>query len=280
MKRLKVNEEYFKLIDTIEKAYWLGFLYSDGSIIYRNGIPHKTVLALKDKDPIRFFKKHTEAEHKLSEFDIYDKRTLKIYKRFSLQITNPTFTGHVHNTGLIGKSNYKTQFPLIEQKYVSHFLRGLFDGEGHIVFTGGTGLHNINFLATHPIICYIKNFLKNFLNIEVGKIYTKATNSTGILSYIKICKWNDLVKLINFLYTDSDIETRLERKYLAANSLLNYREIIENSKPIFKFTNGIQNFEGKDLKNFCLENNLSMGRLKEVHKGQRSHYKGWKSRSN
>lgn len=276
MKRLKVNEEYFKLINTNEKAYWLGFLYADGSIIYRKEAPDKTVLSLKDKDPVEFFKKHIESDHKLSEFDIFDKRTLKTYKRFTIQITNPIFTGHVYNTGLIGKSNYQTQFPLIERKYISHFLRGLFDGDGHIVFTGGIGKHNINFLATHPIICYIKDFLTDSLNIKTKKIYTKATNHTGALSYIKICKWDDLVKLINFLYADSDIEIRLERKYLVAMSLLKYRENIENSKTIFKFTNGTQNFEGKELKDFCLENKLVANRLREVYKGQRSHHKGWK----
>ena len=38
MSKYTYNENYFKIIDSEEKAYWLGFLYADGCItrFYRN----------------------------------------------------------------------------------------------------------------------------------------------------------------------------------------------------------------------------------------------------
>ena len=61
-----VNEDYFEVIDTEEKAYWLGFLYADGSV----GTSRYTVeLALKEEDyeHILKFKEHIESEHKISK---------------------------------------------------------------------------------------------------------------------------------------------------------------------------------------------------------------------
>lgn len=36
-KKYKVNEDYFKLIDNQDKAYWLGFLYADGYVRIHQG---------------------------------------------------------------------------------------------------------------------------------------------------------------------------------------------------------------------------------------------------
>jgi len=33
MKRKKFNEDYFEIIDTAEKAYFLGFIFADGCLI-------------------------------------------------------------------------------------------------------------------------------------------------------------------------------------------------------------------------------------------------------
>ena len=32
MRMYDIDKDYFKVIDTEEKAYWLGFIYADGSI--------------------------------------------------------------------------------------------------------------------------------------------------------------------------------------------------------------------------------------------------------
>lgn len=49
------NESYFEVIDTEDKAYWLGFLYADGNIYYhkdKNGDRKggKVELSLKSDD--------------------------------------------------------------------------------------------------------------------------------------------------------------------------------------------------------------------------------------
>ena len=36
MRKKNYNEDYFEQIDTEDKAYFLGFIYADGSVIYDN----------------------------------------------------------------------------------------------------------------------------------------------------------------------------------------------------------------------------------------------------
>ncbi len=50
-----INENVFDNIDTEEKAYWLGFLYADGYVTYKNYTIGLGV-ALKDIDHLRKFK--------------------------------------------------------------------------------------------------------------------------------------------------------------------------------------------------------------------------------
>ncbi|MBC8427393.1 MAG: hypothetical protein H8D97_00730 [Proteobacteria bacterium] len=57
------NEEYFNNIDTKEKAYWLGFIYADGSVSQENSKDKRLEIGLSSKD-----------EKHLQKFaDIFDK---------------------------------------------------------------------------------------------------------------------------------------------------------------------------------------------------------------
>ena len=58
-----VNEEYFSVIDSAEKAYWLGMLYADGSVTSKNQL----WLGLKDKEHIEKFKTFLQSKHKIQE---------------------------------------------------------------------------------------------------------------------------------------------------------------------------------------------------------------------
>ena len=76
-----LNENYFNVIDTPNKAYVLGWIVSDGYVS-----KNKLVFGLKDLEILEFIKKELDSNHKISESSVYDKRTKKTYKQYRLQI--------------------------------------------------------------------------------------------------------------------------------------------------------------------------------------------------
>jgi len=61
-----VNDEFFERIDTEEKAYWLGFLYADGSVHHIN---LTIALQRSDEEHLKLFLKHLESENGVYQHD-------------------------------------------------------------------------------------------------------------------------------------------------------------------------------------------------------------------
>lgn len=60
---LNLNENYWKIIDSFDKAYFLGFLLTDGNV-YRNLI--RLELGIKDINILKIFSKYTNNTNKIS----------------------------------------------------------------------------------------------------------------------------------------------------------------------------------------------------------------------
>lgn len=65
-KSKKVDQNFFEVIDTEEKAYWLGFIYADGCVS-KTSNQDKFEIKLKrtDLDHIEKLKKSLQSEHKI-----------------------------------------------------------------------------------------------------------------------------------------------------------------------------------------------------------------------
>lgn len=273
----KVNEDYFNTIDSHEKAYWLGFLYADGCISYRGNTPYRITLTQKEDGPIKDFKDAIQSEHNILYSKFFDKRQNKIYNRCQIQVSSKKFAAHVYNTGLHGKNNYATKFPIILNEFQNSFIRGLFDGDGSVVIKNkDISKMNIDFLGTESILKTIRHILISQLNIKIRKITPFVTNPTGSLCYMQFSNKTDLVRLIDFIYKDSTPKTRLFRKYTRAMSYkLWYSENISGNK-IYTFIKDGTLATIKDLNLFCIEHNLNLTSLRKVIQGICKHHNNWK----
>ena len=127
---------YFKNIDRKEKAYWLGFLYADGSVGFKRGGRANKSCNLR----IRFGLKASDK----SSVDIVNRfaKTLGIENRYvyvrcnglyGFAITNDIMAKHLCKHGLIiGKDKtYHIKLPKLSsrQLYLA-FLLGYYDGDG------------------------------------------------------------------------------------------------------------------------------------------------------
>jgi hypothetical protein len=246
-----LNLKYFENIDSNEKAYWLGFISADGSLS-KNG--YKLSFGVKDSDILEKFKRAISSGSPVSDFNVYDERTDKTYNRYSLQICSKEFCQYIRNHGVDENKSKVFKFPKIDEKYYSHFIRGLYDGDGSICIVKSKVIENINFraniISSLECVNYIKVYLES-INISSNKIFSKHDQNIHYITFGK-----DVIKFLNWIYKDSSEETRLDRKY---NKFIDNLHDYNTQHKIFQIKNhqtGVTH-KVKNLIKFCKDNNLN-----------------------
>lgn len=189
-------ENYFHKIDTPEKAYWIGWIISDGSIT-NNPEQSKFQLELtlqpQDIEILYLLEKDLQVENKI--YNSGDK-----YKRFSLGCKQ--IIQDLEKIGITQNKTFTVKIPdNIDEKLLPHLLRGLFDGDGgYTIYQRANGQTNreLSFCGNEKIISQVKEILeKNIPNLKHKTIENESS--------IKRIRWGSLndIKLIkNFLYKD------------------------------------------------------------------------------
>ncbi len=125
--RHNFNANYFDLIDTEEKAYWIGFIMADGNVSYRKGTTYyRFSMALKT----------TDIDH-LVKLRATLNSTHKIYTRNTpiprLNFSNEHFCKTLIKHGVVPRKSYKELVPpQMPDELLRHFWRGYFDGDGSL----------------------------------------------------------------------------------------------------------------------------------------------------
>ncbi len=130
-KKYVVNEAFFKQWNYY-MSYVLGFAFADGSIRKRQGNSTTFRLYNCDKRILEVIRKLMKSNHKIVE----DKRTGTDY---TLEIFRLKIVEDLELLGITENNSRTMKFPKVPDKYFFSFVRGYFDGDGHVEVTGKTG---------------------------------------------------------------------------------------------------------------------------------------------
>jgi hypothetical protein len=176
------NQEIFKVIDTEEKAYWLGFLYADGYIVY-NGIRYGLELALKESDYNHLvkFKRFLQTEAPIKKRVIKAKNG-KEYVAYRISIFNKHLVKDLVDKGCVPNKSLTLIFPsydIVPKNLMHHFIRGYFDGDGSIYLPKVINKKqqaSISFVGTKPFLLGIRKELNlsDTKMIPTGKAFTSV----------------------------------------------------------------------------------------------------------
>ena len=200
-RRHKFNEEYFRRIDTEEKAYWLGFIAADGCV-YKNSNAWRLQINLKssDKHHLEKFQAAIGSNYKIAE------KLVNTSEVCQLKINSKTLCEDLISLGIIQRKSLIVRMPNIKPDLIRHFIRGYFDGDGNIKnFDDKNGRHRHNFNIAGGIDM-LKDINKELpCDLDLYKI--KRTKSVFSLETTAKEK---LISIYNYLYNDSTV--CLERK--------------------------------------------------------------------
>ncbi|MCF0125345.1 MAG: hypothetical protein HUJ68_06250 [Clostridia bacterium] len=191
------NKDIFEVIDTEEKAYWLGFLYADGSVgstDYRVELG----LSLEDIKHVEKFKAFIGLDNKIS---IREKT-----KSCRYAFKNKDFKQHLINKGCVPNKSLVLKFPTKEQvpkHLIRHFMRGYMDGDGWLSYTDK--FNQIGFIGT---LDFVEKAIEEF---EIGGNKIQNVHREDGAKRYMIADKKRVVKFLNTLYQDATIY--LDRKY-------------------------------------------------------------------
>ncbi|MCM3797717.1 LAGLIDADG family homing endonuclease [Caldifermentibacillus hisashii] len=208
---------YFSIINTEEKAYFLGFLFADGNIS-RNTM--KIALSSTDKEILYKLKECMNAEHPVHLIKVKEDHFVGNREVALFEVTSAKLVKDLERFGCVPQKTfivkYPTTLPLHLQK---HFIRGYMDGDGsfsyYVLKNGkekGQEKYSISICGTKEMLEGIRHYLQDSLNMSIKSKLTQRHPSRGNNNWnLNITGRIQVLKVLDWLYEDATIY--LKRKY-------------------------------------------------------------------
>jgi len=159
------NDDYFETIDTEDKAYFLGLLFADGNIYTAR---HRVQITLANEDA-----------YILQAFADCIGYTGKMYidrgKYSKLILPSKKMCADLTKLGCTPNKSLTLQFPTeVPNELMHHFIRGYFDGDGHISKDKKLvkPYYHINITSSKSFMERLKEVLLEN-SIETGTLYKR-----------------------------------------------------------------------------------------------------------
>lgn len=201
-----VDLNYFKYIDTKDKAYILGILYADGGNINRS-----IYLTLKGNDKEILDKINYKFQDK--KVRVLKKKSKDGYTEIArIEIDNKTIVEQLYNHGVTPKKSLTLNYPefIIDTKLEKSFILGYFDGDGSIAFNKKLRKASLSFVGTKSMIEGIQLFFIKNTSVK-GSLYSSTTSKGNIVWRLGFCGNQQLEKILDFFYNEEELY--MQRKY-------------------------------------------------------------------
>lgn len=207
-----MDEHFFETIDSEAKAYFLGLIISDGNVfIEENNSSNRQAsisitLDLADEYMLQEFKKAVKANTSIG----HDGRGCG-----QIAVRSDIMASDLAKYGVIPRKTLHTYLPEVPEEYLSHLIRGIFDGDGSIQAKENPNsnrfLHSISFCGTHRLMEDIAQVCKKLKLQQIPTVYDYKDKN---LSDIKIQNINDIYHFGEWIYKDATIYlTRKKETY-------------------------------------------------------------------
>lgn len=214
-RKYKLDEHYFDIIDTPNKAYCLGLLYADGS----NYTPKQTIsISLEENDRyiLEQMRQELKLEKELEYIDYSGKNDFGYHyaNQYRLLIFSKHMSDELSKKGMVKNKSLVLEFPkFINDDLIKFFILGYFDGDGSYCpyYTkDGKFQPLITFTSTESFCKDLQRILQTKLNIPCGNIYDASCHN-GITKVLSFSGKRQVKIFLDWLYTDADMY--LTRKY-------------------------------------------------------------------
>ena len=197
-----LNEDFFETINTEEKAYFLGWMLSDGYVIKPKNKSYVIAIDLQvgDKYILEKFKEVISLDKSAPLLDQVRKCGSANHRKKETYQSRLAFRSNkmaydLFKYGIIPHKSHLIRFPFnVDQGMIHHVIRGIFDGDGCI--SGNI----ISFAGNKEMMLDIREILYNKIDIA----YNLVTTNTSC-SHFTFSSKKDVKNFYHYIYDDATI---------------------------------------------------------------------------
>ena len=202
-----IKSDYFSNIDSAEKAYWLGFLFTDGSVDHSH-TTGRVRLQLQEQD-LQILEKYKQ-DLGIDSKIIYDRRPNSTC--CSVEFVDEQIYQDLIHFGIIPNKTYECHhipYEKIPKKFLNNFILGLYDGDG--------GLSCSKDFSTDVTLCftsYYKSIVEDFQFLIDNYILNKNNHTKNFYTSAWHTQWRGRLQVLKILDIINNKRNRyLNRKY-------------------------------------------------------------------
>lgn len=202
-------------------AYVLGFFSADGNLVKSKRNTNFFSLEICDKEILEKIKKILNSSHKISE----RRKKSDSNVQYRLQIGSREMCDDLRKLGLTENKTYSMALPKVPEKFLFPYVRGYFDGDGHVWSgflhkerkTPLIALHTVFTSCSHEFLSKLKERLERY-DIR-GQLRKSGDGNYFRLIY----SIHSSLKLSDLMYGGNDDMLYLVRKKSIFDKYINMR---------------------------------------------------------
>lgn len=198
-------ERYFEVIDSPAKAYWLGWLITDGSV---NSHAISMTLREEDEDILYALQDDLKLSGHVSPFQ---------EKYVTFKVTSKAMSQDLSVYGIVQNKTSSVCFPALPDSLLPHLIRGAFEGDGwiSIMARNGKPIYELGFTGNEKTVA-------QFNTIVSAAIQKPQKHITPNHSIWKV-RWSskpEVDAILHWMYQDCGVcyLKRKRDKYLQIHS--------------------------------------------------------------
>jgi hypothetical protein len=229
-----INKFFFDSIDTIEKAYWLGFILADGNInTTKDNCTHRLIhrmlrvrLQSQDASHLQKFSDAIGYDGPVKIYDKFHRKTGKTYSASGVFMCCTHICTALINAGWYGFKRDGDTLILdnVNDSLKRYLVRGLFDGDGGLSFKKGKYNATKAAFSFHDLHKSVVEWVCLYLIQKLELNYPVIHKPNESFSF----EWGgnkQVRKILSFLYSGSG--PVLDRKYIKYNKIgIRYTEYV------------------------------------------------------
>jgi hypothetical protein len=166
----QAKRDYFKVIDTDEKAYWLGFIAADGTIV-NNSRQYSVVVDLQPGD-LHWLERFRDTIAPGATITRHGSRSC------SVCIGSREMVQDVMALGIGPRKSNTLEWPRIPETFAIPFLLGYFDGDGSFSRRKDRDAWQWILLGTYPFLLVARDIIQRQAHVTLREPVNKHKDSS------------------------------------------------------------------------------------------------------